>query len=103
MMNKGVKLLAVALCFSPGVWAQHILQADSVAGNDEFDFSLTEGQLDEDAEASSTVTLVQSSKDPYLSEIGYKWSAMRFKYRSLDNAYVGNYINGVKFNSRRLH
>ena len=99
-MNKGVKLLAAALCFSsPGIWAQDFIKTDSVASDEEFDFSLTEGQLDEDAEASSTVSLVQSSKDPYLSEIGYKWSAMRFKYRSLDNAYVGNYINGVKFNN----
>ena len=66
MMNKGVKLLAVALCVSAGTWAQDFVSVntDSIAGEEDFDFSLTEGQLDEDAEASSTVTLVQSAKDP---------------------------------------
>ena len=99
-MSKGViKLLAAAMLIPTGATAQEV-KTDSVTDEMEFfDFSLTEGQLDEDAEAASTVTLVQSSKDPYMNEIGYKWSAMRFKYRALDNAYVGNYINGVKFNN----
>lgn len=97
-MSKGVKLMAAALLLTTGATAQ-VVKTDSISGNDDFDFSLTEGQIDEDAEAASTVTLVQSSKDPYLSEVGYKWSAMRFKYRALDNAYVGNYINGAKFNN----
>lgn len=96
-MSKGVKLIAAALCLTSGAYAQNA-RVDSV-DVDDFDFSLTEGQIDEDAEAASTITTVQSSKDPYLSETGYKWSAMRFKYRALDNAYVGNYINGVKFNN----
>lgn len=97
-MSKGVKLMTAALLLSAGASAQEV-KTDSVDVADEFDFSLTEGQIDEDAEAASTVTLVQSSKDPYMSEVGYNWSAMRFKYRALDNAYVGNYINGVKFNN----
>jgi len=96
-MNKGVKLMAAALFLSTGAMAQ-VIKIDSLTV-DEFDFSLTEGQIDEDAEAASTITTVQSSKDPYMSEVGYNWSAMRFKYRALDNAYVGNYINGVKFNN----
>ncbi len=98
-MSKGVRLLAAALFVASGSFAQEAVKTDSIVGEDDFDFSLTEGQIDEDAEAASTISLVQSLKDPYLSEIGYKWSAMRFKYRSLDNAYVGNYINGIKFNN----
>lgn len=97
-MSKGVKLMAAALFLSTGAMAQEV-KTDSISSADEFDFSLTEGQIDEDAEAASTVTLVSSSKDPYMNEVGYKWSSMRFKYRALDNAYVGNYINGVKFNN----
>ncbi|MCR5312873.1 MAG: TonB-dependent receptor [Bacteroidaceae bacterium] len=96
-MSKGVKLMAAAFCLSAGAYAQ-IVNNDTLSV-EEFDFSLTEGQIDEDAEAASTITTVQSTKDPYLNEVGYTWSAMRFKYRALDNAYVGNYINGVKFNN----
>jgi len=98
-MSKGVKLLAVALCLSTGVMAQEV-KTDSILGEDDFDFSLTEGQIDEDAEAASTVTLVTSASDPYTSQVGYQWGgAMRFKYRALDNQYVGNYINGIMFNN----
>jgi len=97
-MRKGVTLMAAALCLSAGAYAQVV--TDSInAEEDEFDFSLTEGQIDEDAEAASTITTISSAKDPYMSEIGFQWSAMRFKYRALDNAYVGNYINGIKFNN----
>ena len=98
-MSKGVKLMAAALCLSTGAFAQTVKPDTIKAGLDDFDFSLTEGQIDEDADAASTITTVQSTKDPYMSEVGYTWSAMRFKYRALDNAYVGNYINGVKFNN----
>lgn len=97
-MSKGVKLMAAALLVATGATAQEV-KTDSVELAEEFDFSLTEGQIDEDAEAASTITLVKSTKDPYINEVGFKWSAMRFKYRALDNAYVGNYINGAKFNN----
>lgn len=97
-MSKGVKLMAAALCISAGAMAQEV-KTDTLSAGDDFDFSLTEGQIDEDAEAANTVTLVSSKKDPYLNEVGYTWSAMRFKYRALDNAYVGNYFNGVKLNN----
>ncbi len=97
-MSKGVKLMAAALLIATGATAQEV-KTDSVDVLEEFDFSLTEGQIDEDAEAASTITLVKSTKDPYMNEVGFKWSAMRFKYRALDNAYVGNYINGAKFNN----
>ena len=97
-MSKGVKLLAAALCVSAGALAQEAV-TDSIQSADEFDFSLTEGQMDEDAEAASTVTLVSSAKDPYMSEVGFQWSSMRFRYRALDNQYVGNYINGIKMNN----
>ena len=98
-MKKGVKLMAALMCLTTSTWAQSIEKTDTLNADDDFDFSLTEGQLDESAEAANTVTLVSSTKDPYSSEIGYRWSSMRFKYRALDNQYVGNYINGAKFNN----
>ena len=99
-MKNNLKLLIFACLIPSCTYAQETV-IDSVGNEiaEEFDFSLTEGQLDEDAEAASTVTLVQSAKDPYINEVGWRWSAMRFKYRALDNAYVGNYFNGVKLNN----
>lgn len=97
-MNKRVKLMAVAFCFSSLAWGQDV-KTDSISSGDDFDYSLAEGQLDEDAEAASTVTLVSSSQDPYMNEVGFLFSPMRFKYRALDNQYVGNYFNGVKLNN----
>lgn len=97
-MRKGVRFLAIALCLTSGAMAQEV-STDTVSLGDDFDFSLTEGQLDEDAEAASTVTLVSSVRDPYKSEVGFRWSSMRFRYRALDNQYVGNYFNGVKLNN----
>lgn len=98
-MRKGVKLATALLCLSMSAWSQNVEPADSLNQDDDFDFSLAEGQLDENAEAANTITLVASEKDPYSSAVGYRWSEMRFKYRALDNQYVDNYINGAKFNN----
>ncbi len=98
-MKQGVTLMAAALCFSAGAFAQEVKNDTIDASDESFDFSLTESLIDESAEAASTITTVSSSKDPYMNEVGYAWSPMRFKYRALDNAYVGNYINGIKFNN----
>lgn len=86
------------LCLSSWSIAQEL--KNDTASTEDFDFSLVEGTLDEDAEAASTVNLVSSSQDPYMNDVGYLWgSAMRFKYRALDNQYVSNYYNGVKLNN----
>ncbi|MBR4528435.1 MAG: TonB-dependent receptor [Bacteroidaceae bacterium] len=98
-MSKGAKLFVVALCLSTSTLAQQEVKTDTLTTSDDFDYSLTEGQIDENAEAASTITLVSSSRDPFMDEIGFLWSPMRFKYRALDNQYVGNYINGVQFNN----
>lgn len=97
-MSKGVTLLAAALCLTASAMAQEV-KTDTLDTSDDFDLSLTEGQIDENAEAASTITLVSSEKDKYLNRVGFLFSPMRFKYRALDNQYVGNYFNGVKLNN----
>ena len=67
-MNKRFKLMIVFLCLASMTWAQSV-KKDSVSTDNDFDYSLTEGQIDEDAEAASTVTLVSSSQDPYMNEV----------------------------------
>ena len=67
--------------------------------DDASDFTFTESQLDEDLDAAQTISSVgASSNNLYLSEVGYTWSAMRFRVRALDNMYSANYLNGLLFN-----
>ncbi len=99
-MRKGVKLTAAALVMATGAWAQapvDTLQADNS------DFTFTESQLDEDNDAAQTVATIASAKsDPYLSEVGYLFSPMRFRVRGLDNMYSNYYMNGLQLNDLEM-
>lgn len=92
-MRKGFILLTVAVLWGgQGTWAQ-VETTDSLSV-DNADFTFTESQLDEDADVAQTVSNVQTA-DPYLSAVGYGFSAMRFKVRAFDNVYSQTYINGL--------
>ncbi|MCD7971248.1 MAG: TonB-dependent receptor [Candidatus Azobacteroides sp.] len=43
-------------------------------------------------------SLMTNSNDIYLSNSGYNFSAMRFRFRGYDYRYSSTYINGVNFN-----
>ncbi len=74
-------------------------QAPSDEEDDSSDFTFTESQLDEDMDAAQTISSVNASaNDPYLSEVGFTWSSMRFRVRALDNIYANSYLNGLSFN-----
>lgn len=105
-------MTAAACCMAvTGAWAQ---TADTtVAGTpasttqtveeDASDFTFTESQLDEDVDAAQTISNVASSNnDPYLSNVGFLWSSMRFKVRALDNMYSTTFLNGLEFNDLEL-
>ena len=83
-----------------GAWAQapvDTLQADNS------DFTFTESQLDEDNDAAQTVASISSTKsDPYLSEVGYLFSPMRFRVRGYDNMYNNYYMNGLQLNDLEM-
>ena len=77
--------------------------ADSLSVLDNADFTFTESQLDEDNDAAQTVSTVTGAKsDPYNSEVGYLFSAMRFKVRAYDNMYNSYYLNGLQLNDLEL-
>ncbi|MDY5767087.1 MAG: TonB-dependent receptor [Alloprevotella sp.] len=100
-MKKGVKLTAAALLMASGALAQ--TPADSLSVLDNADFTFTESQLDEDNDAAQTVSTVTGAKsDPYNSEVGYLFSAMRFKVRAYDNMYNSYYLNGLQLNDLEL-
>ena len=97
-MNKGVTILAAAYCLATGVYAQ--APADTLKiQNDNSDFTFTESQLGEDDDVSQTVSLFVGAKDdPYLSEVGYLFSPMRFRMRGYSNMYEHTYMNGLLLN-----
>ena len=101
-MTKGVKLTAAALLFATGSYAQQ--PADTLQmSQDNADFTFTESQLDEDNDAAQTVAAIRfTNNDPYLSEVGYRFSAMRFRVRGLDNMYSNYYMNGLQLNDLEL-
>ena len=71
--------------------------------DDASDFTFTESQLDDDVDAAQTIANVASSNnDPYLSQVGFKWSAMRFRVRAYDNVYSTTFLNGLEFNDLEL-
>ncbi len=98
-MSKGVKLFAAAMCLSGTVCAQQQYADTLLSQEDNSDFTFTESQLDEDLDAAQTVSSVVSSQsDPYLSEVGYLFSPMRFRVRAYDNMYNQTLMNGLQLN-----
>ncbi len=100
-MNKTVKLMAIGLSLVSVCARAQVNSADSVmkAQDDSSDFTFTESQLDDDNDAAQTVSsIMSSSNDPFLSEVGYRFSPMRFKVRGYDNMYEQNFMNGLMLN-----
>lgn len=100
-MSKSVTLVALLLGMHQAVWAQ--VAVDSLVQQDNSDFTFTESQLDDDNDAAQTVSSVTASaSDPYQSEVGYRFSAMRFRTRAYDNMYNHVYMNGLMLNDLEL-
>lgn len=100
-MQKLLKLLVLALCASPYAMAQTTDTGTldkAATGADESQFTFTESQLGEDDDMSQNVTIISSNGDLYASQIGYGFSAMRFRYRAFNQKYNDVYINGMQMN-----
>jgi hypothetical protein len=96
-MDKKLILAVAALCAAPALWAQDV---DSVAIDlqTEQAFTFTEAQLGEDDDVTQNVTVISSSRNVYASEVGYRFSPARFKYRAFGSKYNDMYINGNPVN-----
>lgn len=101
-MNKRLALMASACCFSTYLLAQQkdtVAIAESIAKMENADFTFTESQLDEDDDNGRTVnSILGVNNDLYLSNVGYLFSPMRFRYRAYNNQQSETYINGVQMN-----
>lgn len=62
-------------------------------------FTLTESQLGEDDDMTQNVILVSANNNVYTSNVGYLFSAMRYKYRAYNSRYNDIYFNGVSVNN----
>ena len=99
-MQKELKLIVIALCFPLFAFAQldkptttaEVQKA--VEGDDDAAFTFTEAQLGDDDNTLNTISIVGSNHNVYASEVGYRFSAARFKYRALGGKYNEMYING---------
>lgn len=95
-MSKSVKLVVMLLCVSSASWAQ--VTVDTLKA-DNSDFTFTESQLDDDNDATQTVSAISSTNsDTYLSEVGFRFSPMRFQIRAYDDMYGHTYMNGLQLN-----
>lgn len=101
-MHNKLSLVMLALCFSPFAIAQTTVK-EPTGENDaailsESAFTFTEAQLGEDDNSSQNVTIVGSNSNAYASEVGYRFSPVRFRYRAFNQKYNQIYVNGNPLN-----
>ena len=98
-MQKKLKLAVIALCCSACAFAQtDEKQGQKAVAVDESAFTFTESQLGEDDNVSQETTILGSNSNVYASEVGYRFSAARFKFRAFNSKYSDIYINGNPMN-----
>jgi len=96
-MNRRLKIAVMVLCVARTAVAQEV---DSVAQamQTEQAFTFTEAQLGEDDDVTQNITIISSNRNAYASEVGYRFSPARFKYRAFNSKYNDIYINGNPVN-----
>ena len=101
-MQKELKLIVIALCFPFMAFAQTekttTEQQKAVEDDDDTAFTFTEAQLGEDDNTMNTISIVGSNHNVYANDVGYRFSAARFKYRALGGRYNEIFINGNPVN-----
>jgi len=100
-MQKELKLIVMALCLPFVAFAQKPVTTDeqkAATDDDDAAFTFTEAQLGEDDNTLNTISIIGSNHNVYANEVGYRFSAARFKYRALGGKYNEMYINGNPVN-----
>jgi hypothetical protein len=100
-MQKELKLIVMALCLPFVAFAQEPVTEKPQAvpeGDDDTAFTFTEAQLTDDDNTLNTISVVGSNHNVYAREVGYRFSAARFKYRALGGKYNEMFINGNPVN-----
>ncbi len=100
-MRLKFKFALLALCCVQISFAQVDDKVKTTTPDDEdseSSFTFTETQLGENDDMSQNVSIIGSSSNIYASNVGYRFSPMRFKYRGMDPKYNDIYINGNPMN-----
>ena len=97
-MRKALKLTVMALCCSTATVAQELVDTVATELQDETAFTFTEAQLEDDESSTQNITIISSNRNEYASEVGYRFSPARFKYRAYNAKYNEMYINGNPVN-----
>ena len=98
MQNKLI-FAVTALCYASLAFAQNSNTGQGTAKTmDESAFTFTEAQLGEDDNMSQNVTILNSNTNVYASEVGFRFSPMRFRFRALSQKHNDIYINGAPMN-----
>ena len=99
-MKKELKFIVIALCIPLATFAQNenTEQQKTAASIDDAAFTFTEAQIGDDDNTLNTISIVGSNHNVYASEVGYRFSPARFKYRALGGKYNEMYINGAPAN-----
>ena len=99
-MQKELKLIVIALCLPLLTFAQNtVTEQQKATSEDDGDaaFTFTEAQLGDD-DTMPTISIIGSNSNTYASEVGYRFSAARFKYRGYSGKYNEMFINGNPVN-----
>ena len=96
-MRKDFKLFVALSLFSLPSLGQEVDSLD-VESEGEQAFSFTEAQLGSYEDENQNVTIISSNRNVYASEVGYRFSPARFKYRAYGSKYNDIYINGNPVN-----
>ena len=97
-MNKALKLAVMALCLAPAAQAQEEADSLALSMQDEQAFTFTEAQLGGDEDVTQNITLISSNRNVYASQVNYRFSPARFKYRAMGTKYNEVFINGNPVN-----
>lgn len=97
-MNRKLKTMVLMLCIAPAVMAQSESDPLTTDIQNEHAFTFTESQLDEDENIPKNIVIFSSNRNVYASEVGYRFSPARFKFRGYNSKYNDIYINGNPVN-----
>ena len=96
-MMKHLRLIVMALSIASSAAAQVNQKGTDQENTGELTdeaFTFTEAQLGEDDNVTQNITIVGSNNNVYASQVGYRFSAARFKFRGYNSKYNDIYING---------
>ena len=99
-MQKKLNIALLAMCCAPA-WAQ--TYTDSIGQHGKLDveaaYTFAEQQLGQNADMLQGVTMVNSKRNVFASEVSYRFAPTHLRFRAYNPMYNEVYINGVLMNN----